>query len=145
MLDSFYLCAVIVWAAALAWVDFRENRLPDRLTLPAIPVALAVLTLNRPDNLGLAATVAVTVMAIGLVAHRVADLGLGDVKLVPTVVIIVSNTENPGENLAEWLVAMLILGGIHASIHLLITRDWRSHIPFGPPILGGMLAAVTAG
>jgi leader peptidase (prepilin peptidase)/N-methyltransferase len=140
MLDALYISAVIVWSVALARIDFREHRLPDRLTLPAIPVALAVLTLNRPDNLGLAATVAVTVMAIGLVAHRVADLGLGDVKLAPTVVFIVSNAENPSENLAEWLVGMSILGGLHAAIHISITRDRRSHIPFGPAILGGMLS-----
>ena len=140
MLDSIYLCAVITWAAALAWVDFREHRLPDRLTLPAIPVALASLALNRPENLGFAATSAVAVMTIGLVAHRIADLGLGDVKLAPTVVFIVSNAENPSENLAEWLVGMSILGGLHAAIHISITRDRRSHIPFGPAILGGMLS-----
>ena len=145
MLDALYISAVIVWSVALARIDFREHRLPNRLTLPAIPVALGVLALNRPENLGFAATLAVVVMALGLVAHRVADLGLGDVKLAPTVVIIVSNAENPAENLVEWIAGMAILGGIHAAIHISITRDWRSHIPFGPAILGGMLTAVTVG
>jgi len=140
MLDALYISAVIVWSVALARIDFREHRLPDRLTLPAIPVALAALALNRPENLGFAATSAVAVMTIGLVAHRIADLGLGDVKLAPTVVFIVSNAENPSENLAEWLVGMSILGGLHAAIHISITRDRRSHIPFGPAILGGMLS-----
>ena len=40
---------------------------------------------------------------------------------------------------------MAILGGIHAAIHILITEDKRSHIPFGPAILGGMLSVVSAG
>jgi hypothetical protein len=40
MLDALYLTSVIAWSVALARVDFREHRLPDRLTLPAIPVAL---------------------------------------------------------------------------------------------------------
>jgi leader peptidase (prepilin peptidase)/N-methyltransferase len=145
MFDAIYLSAVVAWSVALARIDFREHRLPDRLTLPALPVALIVLALNRPDNLGFAATIAVVVMAIGLVAHRVADLGLGDVKLSPAVVILVSNAENPPANLAQWFVGTAILGGIHAAIHILITRDRRSHIPFGPAILGGMLSVVTAG
>ncbi len=145
MLDTLFIASVVAWAVALARVDFREHRLPDRLTLPAIPVALGVLALNRPQNLGFAATIALVVMAMGLVANRIADLGLGDVKLLPSVVILVSNAENPAENLAEWFVGMSILGGIHAAIHISITRDGHSHIPFGPAILGGMVAAVTAG
>jgi leader peptidase (prepilin peptidase)/N-methyltransferase len=140
MLDALYITSVMVWSVALARVDFREHRLPDRLTIPAIPIALGFLALNRPQNLGFAVTAAVAVMALGLVAHWVVNLGLGDVKLVPTVVIIVSNAENPAENLAEWFAGMAILGGIHAAIHISITRDRRSHIPFGPAMLGGMLS-----
>ena len=145
MLDAFYFTSLIVWSVALARIDFREHRLPDGLTLPALPVALVVLAVNRPANLGFAATAAVVVMALGLVAHRVVDLGLGDVKLVPSVVIIVSNAQNPVENLAEWFAGMAILGGIHAALHVVITHDRRSHIPFGPAILGGMLCAVSVG
>ena len=104
MLDALFITSVIVWSVALARIDFREHRLPDRLTLPASPVALAVLTMNRPENLGFAATAAAAVMALGLVMHRVAELGLGDVKLLPAVIILVSNAENPAENLAEWFV-----------------------------------------
>ena len=145
MLDALFMTSVIVWSVALARVDFREHRLPDWLTFPAIPVALGFLALDRPQNLGFAVTAAVAVMALGLVAHWIADLGLGDVKLLPSVVILLSNAGTPAENLAEWFVGMSILGGIHAAIHISITRDRHSHIPFGPAILGGMMAAVTAG
>ena len=145
MPDTLFIASVAAWAVTLARIDFREHRLPDRLTLPAIPVALGFLALNRPQNLGFAVTVAVLAMATGLAAHRIADLGLGDVKLVPSVVIIVSNAQNPAENLTEWFAGMAILGGIHAAIHILITRDRHSHIPFGPAILGGMLCVVNGG
>jgi leader peptidase (prepilin peptidase)/N-methyltransferase len=145
MLGAMYITSVVVWAVALARIDFREHRLPDRLTLPAIPVTLGILAANHPQNLGFAVTAAVVAMAAGLVAHRIADLGLGDVKLVPAVVILVSNDRNPAENLAEWFVGMAILGGVHAAIHMSITRDRRSHIPFGPAILGGMLSVVMTG
>jgi Flp pilus assembly protein protease CpaA len=113
--------------------------------LPAIPIALGFLALKRPENLGFAVDAAVVAMVAGLVVHRIADLGLGDVKLVPSVAILVSNAQNPAENLAEWLVGMAILGGIHAAIHISITRDRHSHIPFGPAILGGMLGVVIVG
>ena len=32
-------CAYVVWAAWLSWHDLSSRRLPDRLTLPAVPVA----------------------------------------------------------------------------------------------------------
>ncbi len=145
MLDALYITSVVVWSVALARIDFREHRLPDWLTLPAIPVALGVLSLNRPQNLGFAVSAAVVVMAAALVAHRIADLGLGDAKLLPSVVILVSNADSPAENLADWFVGMSILGGIHSAIHISITRDRRSHIPFGPAILGGMLSVIIVG
>lgn len=138
---SLYLYALTAWSVALAWVDFREHRLPDRLTLPAIPVAVAVVASMRPDALRFAVMAAVALGALGLLAHRVADLGFGDVKLLPSVGIIASNSAQPAENLVEWFVAMSILGGVHAAIHLVVTRDRHSHIPFGPSILWGLLVA----
>jgi leader peptidase (prepilin peptidase)/N-methyltransferase len=138
VVEALYLGVVTVWSVALARVDFREHRLPDRLTLPAIPVAAVLIVFMNPSALRFAATTAVVLLAAGLVAHRVADLGLGDVKLLPSAGMLSTNAVHPAENLAQWFVAMAIIGGIHAAIHLVITRDWRSHIPFGPSILGGM-------
>lgn len=145
MPTSLYIYALTAWSVALAWVDFREHRLPDRLTLPAIPVAVAVVASMRPDALPFAVTAAVALGWLGFLAHRVADLGFGDVKLLPSVGIIASNSAQPAENLVEWFVAMSILGGVHAAIHLVVTRDRHSHIPFGPSILGGMLVATVVG
>jgi Flp pilus assembly protein protease CpaA len=84
-------------------------------------------------------------MATGLALHRIADLGLGDVKLMPSVAMIVSNADNPAESVVEWLVGTAIIGGIHAAIHVSITRDRHSHIPFGPAILGGMGCSIVSG
>lgn len=138
MVETLYLGVVTVWSVTLARVDFREHRLPDRLTLPAIPAAAVLIAFMNPSALGFAATTAVVLLTVGLVAHHVADLGLGDVKLLPSAGMLSTNSIHPAENLAQWFVAMAIIGGIHAAIHLVITRDWRSHIPFGPSILGGM-------
>ncbi len=138
MVEVLYLGVVTVWSVALARVDFREHRLPDRLTLPAIPAAAGLVAFLNPSALRFAATTAVVLFGVGWVAHRVADLGLGDVKLLPSAGMLSSNSAYPAENLAQWFVAMAIIGGIHATIHLAITRDRRSHIPFGPSILCGM-------
>lgn len=140
-----YFLAITSWAVALARVDFREHRLPDRLTLPAIPIALGVVTWSRPEALGFAVGASIALGAMGLLAQRFADLGWGDVKLLPSVGLLVTNSANPAVNLLEWFVVMAVLGGIHAVTHLVITREWRSHIPFGPSILGGMWWAIVSG
>ena len=145
MVETLYFSAVTVWSITLARVDFREHRLPDRLTLPAIPLAAGLVASMNPLALGLASTAGVVLFAVGWVAHGVAGLGLGDVKLLPSVGMLAANSAHPAENLVEWFVAMAILGGIHAAIHLAITRDRWSHIPFGPSILGGLWWANISG
>jgi leader peptidase (prepilin peptidase)/N-methyltransferase len=145
VVEILYFSAVTAWSVALARVDFREHRLPDRLTLPAIPVAAVLVAWMNPPALTFAVGAAIAVGSVGLLAQRLADLGWGDVKLLPSVGLLAANSVNPSENLVEWFVAMAILGGIHAAIHLVITRDRRSHIPFGPSILGGMCWSMMSG
>lgn len=145
MAELLYFTAVTVWSAALARVDFREHRLPDRLTLPAIPVAVALVAWLRPTALTFAVGAAIAVGTVGLIAQRVADLGWGDVKLLPSVGMLAANSPNPADSLVAWFVAMAILGGIHAALHLAITRDRLSHIPFGPSILGGLGWSIVSG
>jgi leader peptidase (prepilin peptidase)/N-methyltransferase len=143
--EFLYLSVVTAWAVALARVDFREHRLPDRLTLPAIPISVGLVAWSRPEALTFAVGAAIAVGTVGLVSQRLADLGWGDVKLFPSVGLLAANSANPADGLVEWFVAMAILGGIHAGIHLVITRDRRSHIPFGPAILGGLGWSIVPG
>jgi leader peptidase (prepilin peptidase)/N-methyltransferase len=143
--EFLYFTAVTLWSVALARVDFREHRLPDRLTLPAIPIAVGLVAWSRPEALTFAVGASLAVGSVGLLAQRVADLGWGDVKLLPSVGLLAANSANPADGLVEWFVAMAILGGIHAGIHLVITRDRRSHIPFGPAILGGLWWSIVPG
>lgn len=145
MPNVLYLCVITAWSVALARVDFREHRLPDWLTLPTIPIAVVAVAVMNPKAVAFATATAVGLFALGFIAHRIADLGLGDVKLLPAVGILASNSSNPAETVLEWFVAMAVIGGIHAAIHLAITRDRRSHIPFGPAILGGLMWTVTVG
>ena len=145
MPDVLYTCAITAWSIALARVDFREHRLPDVLTLPAIPVAVVAVAAMNPRSLNFATTLGVVLFVLGFMAHRIVDLGLGDVKLLPSVGILAANASQPGDAVLKWFVAMAVFGGIHAVIHLALTRDRRSYIPFGPAILGGLVWTVAMG
>ena len=145
MLTALYVSTLVVWAVALAWHDFRDHRLPDALTLPAIPLTLALLLVTRPENAGFGTCAAVVSIGFGFLAHRTLDLGLGDVKLFPSVALIAANSSHPLEKLGTGFVMIAVLGGIHAAIHLVITRDRKAHIPFGPSILGGLMLSLLTG
>ncbi len=79
-----YLVAV---AIPLARTDIRWHRLPNRLTLPALPIALvsqlvAAIGLNEWSRFGVAAGCALLAFVVGLGINRTGALGMGDVKLV---------------------------------------------------------------
>ncbi|MFM6967508.1 MAG: prepilin peptidase [Microbacteriaceae bacterium] len=130
---ALYICAVVFWGIALARKDFAEHRLPDRLTLPAIPAAFAVVAQIWPDRIvhglewGVIAVAGATVLAL------VADLGWGDVKLVASLGTIVGGSDT----ITEATAAMCLAGGVHVLIHLVIDGNKRAHIPFGPALLVG--------
>ena len=79
-----YLVAV---AWPLARIDIRSHRLPNRLTLPLLPIALISQTLaawglGQWARLGTALGCALLAFVVGLAVNRTGVLGMGDVKLV---------------------------------------------------------------
>jgi Flp pilus assembly protein protease CpaA len=90
MLDAIIQALPVAYFVAVAvpliTTDIREHRLPNKLTLPAIPLtavswlALAVMG-NRWVDLAVAVGVAVIVFAVGLGVNLMGVLGMGDVKL----------------------------------------------------------------
>lgn len=137
-MPALYICAILAWGIALARYDFAEHRLPDRLTLPAYPAAVGVVADLWPELVGPALVTGGVALVIGFAASRLADLGLGDVKLLGVWGIVAGGS---GEILGS-LALVAILGGLHALIHLAITRDRAAHIPFGPAILAGFIPVV---
>jgi leader peptidase (prepilin peptidase)/N-methyltransferase len=82
-----YLIAV---AYRLSIIDIREHRLPNRLVLPAFPIALGgqlIACALGGDWFNLLAALACSVLAIlfGLAANRWVTLGMGDVKLIAAI------------------------------------------------------------
>jgi leader peptidase (prepilin peptidase)/N-methyltransferase len=142
---TLYIGAFVWWAIALSRWDFRDHRLPDVLTLPAYPVAGVAVAAMAPQNLGESATLAVSTLAVAWIAHVALDLGFGDVKLLGVCALTLGITANPTGSATVALVATTAVAGIHAVIHLVVTRDRRSHIPLGPSILFGVLVGVASG
>ena len=88
---TIYLVAV---AYRLSMIDVREHRLPNRLVLPAFPIALggqliACMLGAEWFNLLTALACCLLALLIGLAANRWATLGMGDVKLIAVVLAFV--------------------------------------------------------
>lgn len=137
---ALYICALVLWGAALARIDFAEHRLPDRLTLPAIPAGVAMVADLWPGQIEDAARWAVVIAAIGVILALVADLGWGDVKLLAVFGVLAGGAGT----ISDSILTVCIAGGAHVLIHLLVDGDRKSYIPFGPAILTGFVPVAGA-
>ncbi len=138
-----------VAGAGLAVIDARQRRLPDRLTLPSYPIALALLGLAAvllPGGgrhflgalLGLGIALAVFLVQAVIYPD---GLGWGDVKLAGILGLYL------GWLGIGWLIAGLFLGYLlagAAGLALIAAgrASRKTQLPFGPFLLGGTLAAI---
>lgn len=135
---------------ALAAIDISVQRLPDRLTLPAYPVLIALLAVAAVTGHDLAAlwrallgglALAAGYLVLGLV--RPGDLGGGDIKLAGLAGLVLG--------WLNWRAVLIgatagfMLAGL-AGLGLLAARriSMRSAISFGPFLLGGTLLVILA-
>jgi leader peptidase (prepilin peptidase)/N-methyltransferase len=142
LIGPLYLLAV---AVPLSIIDVRERRLPNRLTLPGIPIAL-VSQLAASWMLGKWIPLAIAVIwmlggfAVGLAFNRLQALGMGDAKLIAVICL------NLGWFGWFWPVAALTMAfGIATAFALFMHATGRykisSTIPLGPYLLVGFLAS----
>lgn len=142
-------CYLTGIGAPLAVIDARCHRLPDALTLPSYPVALALLglvALLQPGGAGhFLGALAGLALAWGVFLVQVliypAGLGWGDVKLAGLLGLYLG-----------WLglgalVAGLFLGYLFAAaagLALVAARraSRKSRLPFGPYLLAGTFSAI---
>jgi leader peptidase (prepilin peptidase)/N-methyltransferase len=126
-------------------IDLREHRLPNRLVLPAFPVALLaqlIATIISADwaRQLFALLMALLFAAIGIGANYIDALGMGDVKLA-TVIALILGYFNP------WLPAIAIGMAFvlaFAVVIVLITLGKvkiGSSIPLGPYLLVSFIGA----
>ncbi len=138
-----------VAGAALAVIDARQRRLPDRLTLPSYPVALALLGLAALVQPGGGAQFRGALAGLGIalalfLAQAViypAGLGWGDAKLAGILGLYLG-----------WLGLAVLAAGLFlgyllaagAGLGLIAAgrASRKTQLPFGPFLLAGTLAAI---
>jgi leader peptidase (prepilin peptidase)/N-methyltransferase len=143
------LCFLAALAVPLTVIDIRERRLPDRLTLPSYPVALALLGIaslfihNGGGILlhALAGLAGAAVFYLLLALIYPAGLGWGDVKLSGVLGLYLG-----WFGLRVWVCGILggfVLAGVTGVALIAARRATRkTQVPFGPFMLAGTLAAI---
>jgi leader peptidase (prepilin peptidase) / N-methyltransferase len=147
--DLAAFCYLAVAGVPLAFIDARYRRLPDLLTLPSYPVAIAALGVSAlfvPDggrhfSYGLIGMAAVWLFFVLQVLIYPAGMGWGDVKLSGVIGLYLG-----------WFGAGAVLAGLLGGyllaaitgIALIATRraTRKSHLPFGPFMLAGAFAVI---
>lgn len=142
--EGWHRAAVACFALAaplLIWIDVVEHRLPDLLVLPLLLVlvvltCLAGVVMHEPGRIGAAALGAVLVAVLFAVLFLVspASLGLGDVKLAPSVGLLLG--WHGWHVVVLGVLAILVLGCVHGLVEALRARRLRGvDIAFGPAMV----------
>jgi leader peptidase (prepilin peptidase)/N-methyltransferase len=130
------LLPLLVLGPAAAVVDAYEGRLPDQLTGPLL--GATALTATASGSIGIRA-IATAILAAGLAASVMVvashALGWGDVKLIPTLTIVLSHQGG----LLGGLSLVVLLMGITAVIVGTGTRG--AVVPYGPALVFGTVGA----
>jgi leader peptidase (prepilin peptidase) / N-methyltransferase len=133
------LDCVFGWSLlSLAWIDWRQLRLPDALTLPLLGAGLAAAALDGQDALlsgvigALAGYAALRLVGEGYLGLRGREgLGQGDAKLLA------AGGAWLGWEALPWVVLLAALLGLACAIvqrarGAALTRE--TALPFGPPL-----------
>lgn len=138
-------------AVALAWVDGREHRLPNRqvaLLTASTAAALGLLAAFSPELRSLLGTGAVLALAcavggigVALVAPQL--IGMGDAKTAP-VVVLMSAALGPYVLIAA-VLGVLLVGGAAGAAAWAVTRRADARFAFGPVLLAGPFLGLLAG
>lgn len=137
------------WAFALAVVDIREHRLPNRMVAIALVgcVGLTVSVAATSFDVGLlvrAAAASVVAVAAFAVAHILGGMGMGDVKYAAVTGWVLGTI---GWGAVWWghLLGFLTAGGVVIVGMVFSRMHRRTAVPFGPFMgLGSLLVGISA-
>lgn len=145
--DAWLVATLVLIApplSAIAIIDARTHRIPNRLTLAVLAatvVAVAGRAFTEPGVLARAAVAAAAVGLFYLLLWRFADLGLGDVKLVATLALVAG--WSGWQTVVVFVVVANLLQTPVAVWHL--ARQRRDRIAFAPGLVIGLYLAVAVG
>lgn len=142
-LGPLYLVAV-TWP--LIRIDIIERRLPNRLTLPAIPITvlgqiLAVVLGAESWRLLIAVFAAVVAFSASLALNRYAGLGMGDVKLITAITLALA-WFSPLLPAIALLIGFMIAGAVSLAMVFLRKASMGSSIALGPYLLVGFVLSL---
>jgi len=142
LIPALYLL-VVAWP--LTVIDLREHRLPNRLVLPAFPVALLaqlIATIISADwaRQLFALLMALLFAAIGIGANYIDALGMGDVKLA-TVIALTLGYFNPWLPVVAIGIAFVLAFAVVIVLITLGKVKIGSSIPLGPYLLVSFIGA----
>lgn len=146
---------VLVWLACitppLVHIDIVERRLPNRLVLPALAIAVPVTTIDAVARQAAPLGPLLMGFAVGAVLYACAvfgGLGMGDVKLGALLGLAVGCFGTSAVLL--FAVVSVSSAGLAGAVVVLLARSrggsagWRTRIPFGPFLLLGCWSAIAA-
>ena len=111
---------LVAVCGAGVWFDVRENRLPNRLTVPALLGALLVRAAWGMDPLQSGLLAATAAFAVALPFYLVGGLGAGDVKFLAAVGAFLGLPKLPTA-----LLVMALVGGLMAIVAIVRHRVFR--------------------
>ena len=142
--------ALFLVLLALSIIDLQTYRLPDRIVLPSIAVAITAFVLlsvadGTTDQLTFALVGALIYFGVLLIAHLISPrgMGFGDVKLAVLLGLAVGWLGPDLEGAVRLVLWSMLLGfasGSVAGIVLLFIRRRNVPFPFGPFLAFGTIA-----
>jgi len=129
---------LIALGPAAAVIDIHEGRLPDVLTGPMLVATVALAIVSGPVGWhGIALATIATLGLLGIKAVAPEVIGWGDVKLAPTVAIVL------GQHAATLPGVVCIIGLIALTAAAMAVQTRAASVPYGPALLLGTLVTVT--
>lgn len=137
LVDVIVLLPLAVLGCAAAVVDAREGRLPDAVTAPLLGCTLlAALAVGDLTSVPAAAAGAIGAGLLKVVASEA--VGWGDVKLVPTLVVVLTHYGVVAQGAVLACVLVLLTTG---GVGLTNRRPRNVVVPYGPALVFGTIAA----
>jgi leader peptidase (prepilin peptidase)/N-methyltransferase len=140
---------VAITALPLLVIDLRQHRLPNRIILPMIAItfvsqfALAILT-SAWATFGISVGLGLVVLLLGVLMNYKGIIGMGDVKLLVGLTMLLSSFTVIG---AILLAPISFVLGCIVTIIILFKRS-VTHLPIGPIVVatfGSILAFILVG
>ncbi len=135
---------LVAFLVPIALIDLDHRIIPNRLTLPAAVVGIALGTAldpgGEPERL-LAGAIAATVLGLPALLHP-RGMGMGDAKLVGVLGLYLGASVAPA-----FFVAFLAgtIGGMAIMLRKGIAQGRKTPVPFGPFLALGGIVGVLAG